>query len=58
MFRIAKLSRPYLVPYMSYAGQDKSLVSLSNNYDQVIVRMTKSSVGRPISSTYGPGTTN
>jgi len=55
MFRIAILTRPYQVPYTSYAGKDKTDI-LSNNFSgttavnggMAYFKFTKTFSGRPL----------
>lgn len=55
MFRIAFLTRPYLVPYTSYAGKDKTDIQYNNfagttpaNGGMAYFRYSRTYSGRPL----------
>ena len=55
MFRVAILTRPYQVPYTSYAGSDKTNILYNNfsgataaNGGMAYVKFTKTFSGRPL----------
>lgn len=48
MFRVAILTKPYLVPYTSYAGQNNMNIQYNNYANATYIRYARTYSGRPL----------